>query len=140
MKAPPPAKSRVPLVLTELDRLYPDAECELDYRSPLELLVAVHDSCPRQRWGRLHCTGKAHGIYFEIEHDADGRIGGVVADEPPFESGLIGGALDGNNGTGRRQRHWDERTSKRLAQHQQISGSFGVRRLLHGRTPSSCPS
>jgi endonuclease-3 len=35
------AKARVPLLLAELDRLYPDAECELDYRSPLELLVAV---------------------------------------------------------------------------------------------------
>jgi endonuclease-3 len=42
---PPPAKlplkDRVPLLLAGLDRLYPDAECELDYRSPLELLVAV---------------------------------------------------------------------------------------------------
>jgi len=37
----PPAKARVPLLLAGLDRLYPDAECELDYRSPLQLMVAV---------------------------------------------------------------------------------------------------
>jgi endonuclease-3 len=37
----PPAKARVPLLLAELDRLYPNAECELNYRSPLELLIAV---------------------------------------------------------------------------------------------------
>ena len=34
-------KARVPLVLAELDKLYPDAECELAYRSPLELMIAV---------------------------------------------------------------------------------------------------
>jgi len=27
--------------LAELERLYPDADCELDWRSPLELLVAT---------------------------------------------------------------------------------------------------
>src|SRR5688572_15179571 len=37
----PPAKARVPLLLAELDRLYPDAECELTFASPLQLLVAV---------------------------------------------------------------------------------------------------
>lgn len=37
----PPAKARVPLVLAELDRLYPDAECELAYASPLQLMIAV---------------------------------------------------------------------------------------------------
>jgi endonuclease III len=35
------AKDRVPLLLTELARLYPDAECELTYRDPLQLMVAV---------------------------------------------------------------------------------------------------
>ena len=37
----PPAKARVPLLLAGLDRLYPDPECELTYRSPLQLMVAV---------------------------------------------------------------------------------------------------
>jgi endonuclease-3 len=35
------AKRRVPLILAELAQLYPDAECELDYESPLQLMVAV---------------------------------------------------------------------------------------------------
>lgn len=37
----PPVAVRVPLVLAELDRLYPDAACELNFGSPLQLLVAV---------------------------------------------------------------------------------------------------
>lgn len=37
----PPLKDRVPLILAELERLYPDAECELVHRSPLELMIAV---------------------------------------------------------------------------------------------------
>jgi endonuclease-3 len=47
MKTPPPpakllpAKERIPLLLAELDRLYPDAECELSFRTPLQLLIAV---------------------------------------------------------------------------------------------------
>lgn len=32
---------RVGIILDELDRLYPDAHCELSYRSPFELLIAV---------------------------------------------------------------------------------------------------
>ena len=32
---------RVGIILDELDRLYPDAHCELNYRSPFELLIAV---------------------------------------------------------------------------------------------------
>ena len=35
------AKERVPRVLRALKKLYPEAECELDFSSPLELLVAV---------------------------------------------------------------------------------------------------
>ncbi len=34
-------KARIAAVLDELDRLYPDAHCELNYRSPFELLIAV---------------------------------------------------------------------------------------------------
>jgi endonuclease III len=37
----PPVKARTPLLLDELDRLYPDAECELSFSSPLQLLIAV---------------------------------------------------------------------------------------------------
>lgn len=37
----PPAKVRIPLLLAELDRLYPDAGIELDSASPLQLMVAV---------------------------------------------------------------------------------------------------
>lgn len=32
---------RTGVILDELDRLYPDAHCELNYRSPFELLIAV---------------------------------------------------------------------------------------------------
>lgn len=32
---------RITAVLDELDRLYPDAHCELNYRSPFELLISV---------------------------------------------------------------------------------------------------
>ena len=47
--APRPAKTtkrstealRITAILDELDRLYPDAHCELNYRSPFELLIAV---------------------------------------------------------------------------------------------------
>ena len=35
------AKRRIPLVLAELHRLYPDPKTELDYGSPLQLMVAV---------------------------------------------------------------------------------------------------
>jgi endonuclease-3 len=42
MAAPlPPPKARVPLVMAELDRLYPQAKTELDFRTPLQLMVAV---------------------------------------------------------------------------------------------------
>lgn len=34
-------KARIAEILDELDRLYPDAHCELTYRSPFELLIAV---------------------------------------------------------------------------------------------------
>ena len=34
-------KARIAAVLDELDRLYPDAHCELNYGSPFELLIAV---------------------------------------------------------------------------------------------------
>jgi len=37
----PPAPERVKAVLKALDRLYPDAKCTLDHRTPLELLVAT---------------------------------------------------------------------------------------------------
>jgi endonuclease-3 len=36
-----PLKKRLPLVLAELDRLYPDAKTELDFASPLQLMIAV---------------------------------------------------------------------------------------------------
>ncbi|HMU39883.1 MAG TPA: endonuclease III [Pseudomonadota bacterium] len=36
-----PQSARVAAILEELDRLYPDAHCELDFRSPFELLIAV---------------------------------------------------------------------------------------------------
>jgi endonuclease-3 len=35
------AKTRVPLILAELERLYPDARTELDFQTPLQLMVAV---------------------------------------------------------------------------------------------------
>jgi endonuclease-3 len=35
------AAKRVPLLLTELDRLYPDPKCELNFTSPFQLLVAT---------------------------------------------------------------------------------------------------
>ncbi|MGL6094739.1 MAG: endonuclease III [Fimbriiglobus sp.] len=37
----PPAKLRVPLLLAELARLYPEHRTALDFRTPLELLVAT---------------------------------------------------------------------------------------------------
>ena len=36
-----PLARRIPLVLAELDRLYADAGCELEYRNPLQLMIAV---------------------------------------------------------------------------------------------------
>src|SRR4051812_24705440 len=36
-----PLKQRIPLVLAELNRLYPDAKTELDFRTPLQLMIAV---------------------------------------------------------------------------------------------------
>ncbi|QEL15426.1 endonuclease III [Limnoglobus roseus] len=35
------AKDRVPLLMADLDRLYPQSQTELDYRTPLQLMVAV---------------------------------------------------------------------------------------------------
>ncbi len=35
------AKDRIPLIMAELDRLYPQSQTELDYRTPLQLMVAV---------------------------------------------------------------------------------------------------
>lgn len=37
----PPVRERVPLIMAELDRLYPDSSTELDFRTPLQLMVAV---------------------------------------------------------------------------------------------------
>jgi endonuclease-3 len=37
----PPAKARVPLLIAELARLYPEHRTALDFRTPLELLVAT---------------------------------------------------------------------------------------------------
>jgi endonuclease III len=37
----PSAKQRVPLVMAELDRLYPHSQTELNYATPLQLMVAV---------------------------------------------------------------------------------------------------
>ncbi|CAN5602262.1 endonuclease III [soil metagenome] len=36
-----PLAKRVPLLIAELERLYPDASTELDFETPLQLLVAV---------------------------------------------------------------------------------------------------
>ena len=36
-----PARERVPRIMAELDRLYPDPSTALDYRTPLQLLVAT---------------------------------------------------------------------------------------------------
>jgi endonuclease-3 len=41
MQPVPPLKERAAALCRELPRLYPDAHCELDYSSPLELLVAT---------------------------------------------------------------------------------------------------
>jgi len=41
MKKPDPLKQRVRKILKVLARLYPDAHCALDYRTPLELLIAT---------------------------------------------------------------------------------------------------
>ena len=38
---PPTTEQRVKAILTLLDELYPEAKCSLDFRSPLELLVAT---------------------------------------------------------------------------------------------------
>ena len=38
---PASAKKRVPLILAELARLYPDASTELYFQTPLQLMVAV---------------------------------------------------------------------------------------------------
>lgn len=35
------AKARVPLIMAELERLYPQSKTELDHRTPLQLMVAV---------------------------------------------------------------------------------------------------
>ena len=40
-KAVPPLKERVELIYRRLDREYPDAHCELDYETPLQLLIAT---------------------------------------------------------------------------------------------------
>lgn len=40
-RAPRKEALHVDVILDELDRLYPDAHCELHYRSPFELLIAV---------------------------------------------------------------------------------------------------
>lgn len=40
-RLPGGAKARAPKVLAGLERLYPDARCELDFRDPFELLVAT---------------------------------------------------------------------------------------------------
>ena len=40
-RAPRKEALQVDVILDELDRLYPDAHCELHYRSPFELLIAV---------------------------------------------------------------------------------------------------
>lgn len=40
-RLPTGAKKRAPLVLAALQELYPDAACELDFRTPFELLVAT---------------------------------------------------------------------------------------------------
>lgn len=37
----PPATKRVPLLLAELNRLYPDPRCELTFDSPFQLLIAT---------------------------------------------------------------------------------------------------
>lgn len=37
----PPAAKRVPLLLAELNRLYPDPRCELTFDSPFQLLIAT---------------------------------------------------------------------------------------------------
>ncbi len=46
-----PRPARVRAILRELDRLYPDAACTLDYRDPLQLLVAtiLSAQCTDQR-------------------------------------------------------------------------------------------
>jgi endonuclease-3 len=36
-----PLKKRLPLVLAELDRIYPEAKTELNFQSPLQLMIAV---------------------------------------------------------------------------------------------------
>jgi endonuclease-3 len=41
MPAIPPLRQRVPLLLAELERLYPDAYCALNHANPLQLLVAT---------------------------------------------------------------------------------------------------
>ncbi len=35
------ARKRLPFIMDELDRLYPEAECSLDYKDPLQLLIST---------------------------------------------------------------------------------------------------
>lgn len=35
------AKKKLPYIMDELDRLYPEAECSLDYKEPLQLLIST---------------------------------------------------------------------------------------------------
>jgi len=53
--APAPQPARVKAVLEALDRLYPEASCTLDYRDPLQLLVAtiLSAQCTDERVNRV---------------------------------------------------------------------------------------
>ena len=63
------ARERVAQLLKAWPKIYPDAHCELDFRNPLELLVAtilsaqstdLRLACSLRNAGRLRCLGKEY--------------------------------------------------------------------------------